>query len=121
MAPWKAGQGREGRRGAPVQVGSRYGCWKPPQNSEVGFGDRYLQSPGGEQGMFGGTSAAAAALKLWKVRGEEMSPKHDSTGKRDGCAFVFCFVSLFLLKRKGLLYERYFFYCGAKVAVVQAG
>lgn len=92
----------------------------PTQNSEVGFGDRYLQSPGGGQGMLGGSSAAAA-LKLWKVRGEEISPKHDSSGKRDGCAFLFCFVSLFLLKGRGLLYERYFFYCGAKVAVVQAG
>lgn len=54
MGPWEAGQIRGTRRGAPVQVGSGCGCWKTPHKSEVGFGDRYLQSPGEDRVGSGG-------------------------------------------------------------------
>lgn len=98
-----------------MQLGSGCGCWKTPQDSEVGFGNSCLQSLGQE--CWGNSAAAAvccsvhesaAALKPWKVRGEEISPELDSSGKRDGCAFLFCFVPLFFLKGRELLYERYF-------------
>lgn len=107
-----------------MQVGRGCGCWKTQHNSEVGFRFGLSAEPrvrtGRAQGEQCSAHVGAAALKLWKVR-REMSPKHDSSGKRDGCAFLFCFVSLFLLKGRELLHERYFFCCGTKVAVVQAG
>lgn len=113
MGRWKSGQGRESRRVVPVQVGRGYGCWKAPHNSEFGLGFGLSAEPKARTGHAWGQQCSAhvgaAALKLWKVRGEEVSPKPDSSGKRDACAFLFCFVSLFLLKGRVLLYERHFF------------
>lgn len=115
LGSW-AGQGEQKR--SPGAIGEWCRCWKTPNSSEVGFGDRVSAEPRGGQGVLGGSSAAAAvccsarvgaaALKLWKVRGEEMSPKHDSSRKRDGCGFLFCFVSLFLLKGRELLMKGIF-------------
>lgn len=61
--------------------------------------------------------------QLWnsgRWEGRRCSQSMTPLGKGMVVPFLFCFVSLFFLKGRELLYRRCF-YCGAKVAVVQAG
>lgn len=131
MGPCKAEQGRESRRGAPVQVGRGCGCWKAPQNSEVGFGFGLSAKPGARTGRARGEKCHSSCVLQCPCR---CSSSETLKGEREGdvpkawllwekgwlCLFILlCFI--IPSERKGVVTWKVFFCCGAKVAVVQAG